>query len=165
MQAVLISRNHTNTRLISFTKMVQSRDQLFLYTDRETGFSIGMDRNFVCLWRRHNCISQVIDLSLCALISWFMKSIIRFLNNSNLHAIICTSLIKKNNFAVSEEIYNNVVPHWSAVLLSCNHSITGLISFFFYKKRFKSEINSFLNGLSRFYTIPCMVLILLIRFL
>jgi hypothetical protein len=36
---------------------------------RETGFHIGMDRNFVCLWHRHNCI----DLSLSALISWFMK--------------------------------------------------------------------------------------------
>jgi hypothetical protein len=23
-----------------------------------------MDRNFVCLWRRHNCRNQVIDLSL-----------------------------------------------------------------------------------------------------
>jgi hypothetical protein len=33
------------------------------------GFHIGMDRNFVCLWRRHNCRSQVIDLSLSALIS------------------------------------------------------------------------------------------------
>ncbi len=27
-------------------------------------------------------------------------------------------------FAVLEEIYNNVVPHWSAILISCNHSIT-----------------------------------------
>jgi len=117
-----------------------------------------MDRNFVCLWRRHNCISQVTDISLSALISWFVKSIIGFLNNSNLHAIISTSLIKKIDFAVSEEIYNNVVPHWSAVLLSCNHSVTGLISFFT-KKRFKSEINSLCNGLSRFFTIPCKVLI------
>jgi hypothetical protein len=32
-------------------------------------------------------------------------------------------------FAVLEEIYNNVVPHWSAVLISCNHSVTRLISF------------------------------------
>ncbi len=31
-----------------------------------------------------------IDLSLSALISWFMKSIIGFLNNYNLHAIIST---------------------------------------------------------------------------
>jgi hypothetical protein len=54
----------------------------------ETGFQIGMDRNFVCLWRRHNCSCQVIDLSLSALISLLMRSIIRFLNNSNLHAII-----------------------------------------------------------------------------
>jgi hypothetical protein len=32
-------------------------------------------------------------------------------------------------FSVLEEIYNNVVPHWSAVLISRNHSITRLISF------------------------------------
>jgi len=43
------------------------------------------------------------------------------LNNSSLHATIPTSLIiilqwaKKIYFAVLEEIYNNVVPHWSAV--------------------------------------------------
>jgi hypothetical protein len=35
----------------------------------ETGFHIGMDRNCVCLWHRHNCRSQVIDLYLSALIS------------------------------------------------------------------------------------------------
>jgi hypothetical protein len=44
-------------------------------------FHIGMDRNFVCLWRWHNCKSQVIDLSLSALIYLFMKSIIGFLSN------------------------------------------------------------------------------------
>ena len=32
-------------------------------------------------------------------------------------------------FAVLEEIYNNVVPHWSAVFISPNHSITCIISF------------------------------------
>jgi hypothetical protein len=32
-------------------------------------------------------------------------------------------------FSGLEEIYNNVVPHWSAVLISRNHSITSLISF------------------------------------
>jgi hypothetical protein len=48
-----------------------------------------------------------------------MKSIIGFLNNSNLLAIISTSLIinlqwvKKNYFAVLEEVVNNIVPHWS----------------------------------------------------
>ncbi len=41
-------------------------------------FPIGMERNFVCSRCRHNCRSQVIDLSLSALISWFMKSIIGF---------------------------------------------------------------------------------------
>jgi hypothetical protein len=29
-------------------------------------------------------------------------------------------------FAVLEEIHNKVVTHWSAVLISCNHSITSL---------------------------------------
>jgi hypothetical protein len=64
-----------------------------------------------------------------------MNSVIGFLNNSNLHAIISLlltihlQLVKKIYFAVLEEIYNNVVPHWSAVLISFNHSITRLISF------------------------------------
>ncbi len=75
------------------------------------------------------------SISLSALISWFMKSIIRFWNNSNLHARNTTSFIinvqwvKKIYFAILEEIYNSVVPHWSVVLISCNHSITRLISF------------------------------------
>ncbi len=59
----------------------------------DTGFHIGMDCNFVCLWLRHNWRSQVIELSLSALISWFMKSVIGFLNNSNLHSIIYISII------------------------------------------------------------------------
>jgi hypothetical protein len=63
-----------------------------------------------------------------------MKSIIGFLNNSISHAIVSTSLIinlrvKKIYFAVLEEMYNNVVTHWSAFLISCNHEITRLISF------------------------------------
>jgi hypothetical protein len=64
-----------------------------------------------------------------------IKSIIWFLNNSRLHAIISKLLIinllgfKKNYFSVLEEIYNDVVPHWSPVLISRNHSITCLISF------------------------------------
>jgi hypothetical protein len=76
-----------------------------------------------------------------------MNSIIEFVNNSNLHAIISTSLIinlqrvYKIYLVVLEEIYNNVVPRWSSVLISCNHSITRLMSFT--KKRFISEINSF----------------------
>ncbi len=44
----------------------------------ETGYPIGMERNFVCSWCRHNCRSQVIDLSLSALSSWLRKSIIGF---------------------------------------------------------------------------------------
>ena len=104
----------------------------------ETGYHIGMDRNFVCLWGRHNCNWS---LPFCT-DSWIMKSIIGFLNNSNLHEIISTLLIinlqwvYKIYFAVLEEIYNNVVPHWSAFLISCNHSIT----------RFISEINFSVYG-------------------
>jgi hypothetical protein len=37
---------------------------------------------------------------------------------------------KKNIFAVLEEIFNNVVPHWSAVLVSCNHTVIRLLSLF-----------------------------------
>jgi hypothetical protein len=65
----------------------------------------------------------------------FMKSIIGILHNSSLHAIMSTSLIinlhqiKKIYFAVLEAIYNNVVPHWSAVIISRNHSVTRLIFF------------------------------------
>ncbi len=66
--------------------------------------------------------------------AWFMKSIIGFLYNSILHAIISTLLIiftmnLTNLFALLKEINNNVIPHQSAVLISCNHSITRLISF------------------------------------
>ncbi len=54
-----------------------------------------------------------LDLSLSALISWFMKSIIEFLNNSNLHLIISKLLIINLNWVLKiyfavEEIYNNV---------------------------------------------------------
>ncbi len=35
----------------------------------------------------------------------------------------------KINLDVLEEIYNNFVPHWSAVLISPKHLITRLISF------------------------------------
>jgi hypothetical protein len=115
----------------------------------ETGFHIGMDCNFVSLWCRHNCRSQVIDLSLSVLISWFMKSITEFLNYSNLHAIISTSCIiifhwvKKIYFSVLEEICNNIVPHWSANLTCCNHSITRLIFFAKTAGSGQAEINSF----------------------
>ncbi len=86
----------------------------------ETGFHIGMDRNFVCLWRRRNCRSQVIDLSLSALISWFAKSITGFLNNSNLHAKISTLLII-NLFPHIRRNYN-YVPHFN-LLQSFNYTL------------------------------------------
>jgi hypothetical protein len=71
--AVLISLQLHDLSL--FQKTLQIRDQFFLYMDPVrmtiilTRSCIGMDRNFVCLWRRHNRRSQVIDLSLSALIS------------------------------------------------------------------------------------------------
>ncbi len=75
-----------------------------------------------------------IDLPFCAdLLIYEINCWI--LNNSNLHAIISTLLIinlhwvQKIYFPVLEEIYNNVVPHLSAVLISCNHSIPRIISF------------------------------------
>jgi hypothetical protein len=43
--------------------------QVILGLYSETRFQIGMECNFVCSWSRHNCRSQVIDLSLSALIS------------------------------------------------------------------------------------------------
>ncbi len=103
-----------------------------------------MDRDFVCVWRRHNCRSQVIDLSLSVLISWFMNLIIRFLNNSNLHAIISIALIfnlhwvKKIYFDVLEEKFITMFNNSFNLLQSFNYT-----PYLFYKKRFKSEINSF----------------------
>ncbi len=41
----------------------------YIHLYSETGLHIGMERNFVCSWCRPNCRSQVIDLSLSALIS------------------------------------------------------------------------------------------------
>jgi hypothetical protein len=64
-----------------------------------------------------------------------MESFVGFLNNSNLDAILSTSLIinlqcvEKIYFATLGEVYNNVVPHWSTFLISCNQLITRLISF------------------------------------
>ena len=55
-----ISRN-LGLELVEFVCLLDP--QLWFY------FHIDMDRNFVCLWRRHNCISPVIVLSLSALIS------------------------------------------------------------------------------------------------
>jgi hypothetical protein len=105
-------------------------------------------QNFVCLWRRHNCRSQVIDLSLFCAELLIYEIIIGFLNNSNIHAIVSTSFIINLQwveiiyFAVLEEIFNDIVPHWSAFLISRNHSITRLI-IFTKEKPFKLEINSF----------------------
>jgi hypothetical protein len=93
----------------------------------ETGVQIAMERNFVCLWRRHNCnwsLPFCADLMIYEINYWVFK-----------HAKISTLLIinlqwiKKINFAELEEIYNNVVPHLSAVLISCYPSITRIISF------------------------------------
>ncbi len=77
----------------------------------EGGFSVNVQGFHLGLWpgllfsRRGSILAWIvilsvygadtiaIDLSLAALISWFMKSIIGFLNNSNLHAIFSPLLI------------------------------------------------------------------------
>jgi hypothetical protein len=60
--------DEAGTGKFSFTTFCQERGETRgRYS--ETGFHIGMDRSFVSLWRRHNFRSQVIDLSLSALIS------------------------------------------------------------------------------------------------
>ncbi len=115
----------------TFTLLKGVAFSLGLYS--ETWFHIGMDRNFVCLWRRHNCRSQVIDLSLSALISWFMKSNTRFLNNSN---FTCNNF-KKIYFALLEEFITMLISRFN-LLQSFKYT-----PFLFYKKRFKSEIISF----------------------
>ena len=80
----------------------------------ETEFHIDMDRNFVCLCCRHNCRRQVIDLSL-----FWADLLIYDINywvfkNSNWPTLLSTLLtinlhwVKKINFAVLEEIFNNV---------------------------------------------------------
>ncbi len=54
----------------------------------ETGFHIGMDLNFDCLWHRHNCnlsLPFCADLLIYEINYWV-------LNNSNFHAIISTLL-------------------------------------------------------------------------
>ncbi len=113
----------------------------------ETGFHIGMDCNFVCLWRRHNCNWS---LPHSAPISWFMYEInYCVFNNSNLHAILSTLLIinlhwvLKIYFAVLEWIYNNVVYN-NVGQGSFNLSQSfNYAPYLFCKKRFKSEINCF----------------------
>jgi len=92
--AIRWERERENSRQSLRTKSI---NQPLTCSEREqgwyskTGFHIvDMDRNLVCLWRRHNCRSQVIDISLSVRISWFIKSIIGFLNNSNIHATIST---------------------------------------------------------------------------
>jgi hypothetical protein len=61
------------SRLLPYFRWTKSQDEMnesgLIFRDGVPYWHIGMDRNFVCLWRRHNCRSQVIDLSLSALIS------------------------------------------------------------------------------------------------
>ncbi len=75
-----------------------------------------MGRNFVCLWRKHNCRSQVIDLWLSALISWIMKSIIGCLINCNLHTIISTLLVIKLHWV--KKIYFAVLVKFITISVS-----------------------------------------------
>ncbi len=93
---------------------------VYMYTN-VIAFSIlshGLGRCSILAWivivSVYGTDTIAIDLSLSTRISWFMKSIIGFLNDYNLHAIISTLLIinlhwdKKNYFAVLVEIYNNI---------------------------------------------------------
>jgi hypothetical protein len=64
-----------------------------LSSSRLMRFHYGIERNFVCSWRRPNCRSQITDLSFFCPDFLIMKSIVRFSNNLNLHAIISTPLI------------------------------------------------------------------------
>ncbi len=47
---------------------------------------------------------------------------------------------------VLEEIYNNIVPHWSAFLISQNHSITRVISFTKYVSERRSLLSDYGPG-------------------
>jgi hypothetical protein len=72
-----------------------------------------------------------IYLSLSALICWFMNSIIGFLNNSNLHALISTLVIinlhwvKKFILLYKKKFITMLISSFNPR----NHSITRLISF------------------------------------
>ncbi len=84
-----------------------------------------------------------IDNSLSALIFWFMKSIIGFLNNYNLHAIFSTLLII-NLHGVKKFILLYWKKFKTVLVSSFNLSQSfNYTSFLFYKKPFKSEINYF----------------------
>ncbi len=76
-------------KVAAFRQMSKYSTFPFQDCHSETGFRIGMGRNFVCLWRRHNCNWS---LPFCAEIliyeiNYFVS------NNSDLHAIISTLLI------------------------------------------------------------------------
>jgi hypothetical protein len=121
------------------------RTRFFCYFHCIQGYHIGMDSNFGCLWCRHNSQLQKSSywpLSFCADLlnyeinySVFKQFYFTYNNFYIINKYFTRS--KKIYFAVLEVIYNNVVPHWSAILISCNHSITRLISLT------KLEINSF----------------------
>jgi hypothetical protein len=50
----------------------QQRHEYLTFCYSQTGVYIVVNRNFVCLWRRQNCRSQVFGLSLSVLISCFI---------------------------------------------------------------------------------------------
>jgi hypothetical protein len=54
------------TFMTGFRNNFQGRGSQGLYS--EMGFRYGLERNFACSWRRPSCRSQVIDLSLSALV-------------------------------------------------------------------------------------------------
>ncbi len=103
-----------------------------------------MDRNFLCL--QYGADKIEIDLSLSALISLFMKSNIGFLNNPNLHAIISTLLIINWQWVKKFILlyYMKYITLWCSSLVSRFNLVQSFryTPYLFYKKRFKSEINS-----------------------
>ncbi len=121
----------------------------FLYGSRADIQRLGTILAWIVILSVYGADTIAIVLSLSALISWFMKSIIRFLNDPNLHAIISTLLIinlqwvQKNLFCcIIRNIWQccpSLVSRFSFNLLqSFNYT-----PYLFYKNRFKSEINSF----------------------
>jgi hypothetical protein len=76
-----------------------------------------------------------IDLSLSALISWFMNSIIGFLNNSYLHAIISTLLVIINLHWVKKNILLHKKKFITMLISSFNLSQSfNYRPYLFYKK-------------------------------
>jgi hypothetical protein len=91
----------------------------------ETVFHIGMDRNFVCLWRRHNCRSQVIDLSLSDLLIY--ESINRFIIGLKIIGRIITKFFKL--YISKKEIKNCGFSFYSCIRIFSLSTLTWVLRF------------------------------------